>query len=143
MIRQIDLHNAFYEFIKTVKPKEEFISLFRVVFIKRYEERKTEFKGDYLRKIEEIKQLEQEQEWLMDKGKKGIIPDHLLRKQLEDSEQKITLSKISLTEVHNAELEIDALLSEAEVFIRTPELAWFGAVFEAKLKYQRLIFPEG
>ena len=143
MKKQSDLHNEFFDFIALVKPKEEFISLFREVFIRRYEERKKEFKGDYLRKVDEIKQLEQEQEWLVEKGKKGIIPDTLLQKQLQESEQKITLSKIALNELHNEELEVDALLNEAEVFIRTPELAWYGGMFEAKLKYQRMIFPEG
>lgn len=143
MIKQSDFHNAFYDYVALVKPKEEFIELFREVFVRRYEQRKKEFKGDYIRKLEEIKQLENEQAWLIEKGKKGIIPDDLLQKQLQESEQAITIAKFSLSEIHNEELEIDALLSEAEVFIRTPELAWYCAMSEAKLKYQRMIFPKG
>lgn len=143
MIKQSDFHNDFYDYVALIKPKEEFIDLFKEVFIRRYEQRKKEFKGDYIRKLEEITQLEKEQAWLVEKGKKGIIPDDLLQKQLQESEQNITIAKFSLSEIHNEELEIEALLNEADVFIRTPELAWYSAMSEAKLKYQRMIFPEG
>lgn len=129
--------------MKLVKPKEEFITFFREMFMKRYEERKQEIKGDNIKKLQEITELETEQVWLVDKGKKGVIPDSLLQKQLAKSEQKIMLAKMSLNESYTEELEIDALLSYAEVFIRTPELAWYDAPFEAKLKYQRLMFPKG
>lgn len=129
--------------MKLVKPKEEFITFFREVFMKRYEERKQEIKGDYIKKLQEITELETEQVWLVEKGKKGIIPDTLLQKQLAESEQKIMLAKMSLNEAYTEELEIETLLSYAEVFIRTPELAWYDAPFEAKLKYQRLMFPKG
>lgn len=79
----------------------------------------------------------------MEKGKKGIIPDALLQKQLQEQEQKITLAKMGLTETHAEELEIDALLNYGLAFIQTPDLAWFDAIPEAKMKYQRLIFPRG
>lgn len=50
---------------------------------------------------------------------------------------------MSLHETHDEELEIDAQLNYAKVFIRTPELAWYDAPFETMLKYWRLIFPKG
>lgn len=143
MIARESLHNDFYEYIKQVKPKNEFIEVFKKVFVLKYQERHKEIKGEYIEKLGYISQLEKEQEWLVDKGNKGIIPDSVLQKKLGELEQSITLSKMNLTEIHNEELETDALLNEAMVFIQTPELAWFSATSEAKLKYQRLIFPEG
>lgn len=50
---------------------------------------------------------------------------------------------MSLNETYTEELEIDALLNFGTAFIRTPELAWYDALYEAKTKYQRLIFPKG
>ena len=143
MVSRDGFHNEFLDYIKQIKPKEEFIELFKEIFIDRYKERQLEIKGEYLRKLEAIKKLEQDQQWLIEKGKKGVISDVMLQKQLEETEQKITLAKMELTETHGEELEVNILLNYALAFIRTPETAWFEANSEAKLKYQRLIFPSG
>ena len=143
MIPRDTLHDEFLEYIKQIKPKDEFIALFKEVLIDRYKERIQEIKGDYLRQLEAVNQLEKEQEWLVERGKKGIIPDAILQKQLEETEKKITFAKMSLTETHAEELEIDALLNYGLAFIQTPDIAWFDAIADAKIKYQRLIFPSG
>lgn len=142
-IKQNDLHTFFYEYLKQVKPKEGLVEKFKEVFIKRYQKRIGEIKGEYLAKLEEIKQLEKDQLWLVESGKKGIIPEALLKTQLDDSERKITLAKLNLTETHVEELEIDALLSYGLTFIQTPELIWEDALSDAKTKYQKMIFPSG
>ena len=143
MISANSLHEEFVEYLKSIKPKEEFISLFREIFIDRYKERQQEIKGEYLRKLEDVTQLEREQEWLIGKGQKGVIPDSILQEKLEEKQQQIMLAKMSLNETHVEELEVGALLDYALGFIRTIDLAWFDATFESKLKFQRLIFPEG
>ena len=137
------LEDKFCEYLKQVKPKEEFISLFEKVFIKRYQERMQEIKGDYLRQLDEVKKLENDMQWLIEKGKKGVISDNLLEKQLKDAEQALTLAKIDLTDMHAEELDINSLLNYAMAFIRTIDLVWYDALPEARTKYQRLVFPEG
>ena len=52
-------------------------------------------------------------------------------------------AKSELTDIHNEELDIDALLAYAYDFIRTVENTWLDAPFEHKLRLQKLIFPEG
>lgn len=143
MIGREVIHNEFYTYLKSIKPKQEFIEVFKKIFLLKYKERQKEIKSDYIEKLGFVKQLEQEQEWFIERAKKGIIPDNMLQKKLQSLEEEITFAKLNLTENHNEELEIDALLNEALVFIQTPELAWESSEFEAKLKYQRLIFPEG
>ena len=138
-----DFEDKFCEYIKQIKPKNEFVEYFKEVFIKRYEDRIHEVKGDYFRKLEDIKKLENEMQWLIEKGKKGIISDALLEKQLKDAEQEITLAKMGLNDIHAEELDIDALLNYAWAFIQTADLVWYDALPDARLKYQRLIFPDG
>ena len=143
MISKNTLHDSFCDYMRTVKPTDDFVKFFTGVFIERYEERKTDIKGEYSRKLGDVQKLEKEQEWLVEKGKKGIISDALLQKQLEDTDQKLTLAKMSLEETHAEELEVDSLLNHATAFIRTCDLVWYDALFEAKQKYQRLVFPSG
>lgn len=143
MISKNTLHDEFCAYMRTVKPTDDFVNFFNGIFIERYEERRKDIKGEYLRKLEDVQGFEKEQEWLIEKGKKGIISDATLRKQLEDTDQKITLAKMSLEETHAEELEVDSLLNHATAFIRTCDLVWYDAPFEAKQKYQRLVFPAG
>ena len=143
MISKNTLHDQFCDYMRTVKPTDDFVRFFTGVFIERYEERKKDIKGEYLRKLEDVQLLQKEHVWLIEKGKKGIISDEILQKQLEDTEQKITLSKMSLEETHAEELEVDSLLNHATAFIRTCDLVWYDALFEAKQKYQKLVFPSG
>lgn len=137
------MENLFCEYLKKVKPTNDFIKLFDKGFVSRYQERIQEIKGDYLRKLDDIKNMETEQEWLVQKGRKGIIPENLLEKQLKELEQKITLAKIGLSDIHAEELDSDALLNYGYAFIRTIDLVWYDALPQARIKYQRLIFPEG
>ncbi len=111
--------------------------------IKKLEGEKLQSYGEYFQKLDEIKQLQQDQVWLVQKGKKGIIPDDLLKKQLAEIENKLTLAQMGLDDTHREKITIENLLAEAYTFIRTPEIAWYNALPEAQVKYQRLIFPSG
>ena len=137
------LHDAFYEYLKLIKPKDKWVEAFHEVFIVRYEERKQELQGEYMRKIDIIKQLEDELDWVVTQGRKGNLSETIVKKQSAEVEQKMTLAQMDLKETHSEKIEIETLLNHAYVFIRTPHLAWYDALPEAKIKYQRLIFPKG
>lgn len=94
-------------------------------------------------RIAAIKSFETEETWTIQKGKKGILPDHIVKKDVDELEKKITFAKMKLTDIHAEELDINALLNFGRVFIRTVEYAWSEAPTEYKLELQRLIFPEG
>lgn len=143
MIRQVDMHNSFYEYLSLIKPTELLVVAFDKVFIKRYEQREREVRGTYLRVVDDIQKLEEERRWVMEKGKKGILSDDLVKEELDNLEKKLVLTKNSLTETHEEHLDIQALLAEAEAFLRTFEKVWYASSPEAKQKYQRLIFPQG
>lgn len=143
MIKKKDIEGEFFDYLKQVKPSRELMENFKPRFLKRYEDRKTEIKGDYISQLEIIKKLEAEEAWLIEKGKKGIIPDHLLKDQVDDLENKITLAKMDLTNIHNEEMDVTALLAYAETFIRTLEVSWLDAPLDIKNRLQRAIFPNG
>lgn len=71
MIGKNDLLDKFCDYLRTVKPTDDCVNFFKSVFVERYEERKKDIKWEYLRKLEKVQQLEKEQEWLVEKGKKA------------------------------------------------------------------------
>ncbi len=143
MIKKSDLENDFSRFLGNVKPTEDYIERFHQRFIKRYELREKEIRGEYMNQMEEIKRLETEEKNVIAMGRKGIIPEHRVREQVEDLEKTLTLEKFRLTEMHGEELDINALLAYAYDFIRTVENVWYDAVPDVKIRLQRFIFPEG
>lgn len=76
-------------------------------------------------------------------GRQGIISDHLVKKNVEALEEKITLAKLEVSETHLEELDVKGLLAYGKRFIQTVEIAWYDGILEDKLKFQRMIFPEG
>lgn len=50
---------------------------------------------------------------------------------------------MNLNDTYQEKIAIENLLAEAYTFCRTPEIAWYHALPEAKVLYQRLIFPSG
>ncbi len=143
MLKKIDMESQFLEYLKQVKPTEDFIKRFKERFIKKYENRKLEIKGDYIKQLSQIQNMEAEENRILDMAKKGIIPEHLVKRQIEDIENNLTLAKMEITEMHGEELDVTALILYAENFIRTVEISWLDAPLDIKQRLQRAIFPEG
>lgn len=53
------------------------------------------------------------------------------------------LATLKLSDTHSEEVELDDLLAYGSAFIRTCDLSWYDGIFDAKMKYQRMIFPSG
>lgn len=142
-IKKADIENEFQAYIKNVKPVDDLVPIFNKIFTKRYEQREKEIKGDYLVKLNGIKLLTDQQNYFVQAGRDKILPPHLVKQNVEDLDQKITIEKIGLTEIHAEELDVNAMLIFARDFIRTIEFTWYYAPIEYKIKLQRAIFPEG
>ena len=143
MIRRSDIELAFSAYLSHIKPTDDFIERFNEVFIKRYKERENEIRGEFTNQTNVIQKLEEERKWIIENGKKGILKDDVLREEINNVEQRLTLAKMELTNTHGEELDINALLEYAYSFIRTIEFAWSEASSPVKVKLQRLVFPKG
>lgn len=142
-IKKAVIENDFSAYLSKIKPTDEFLERFDRVFLKRYKERETEVKGDYIRQLDYVKQCEKDKQWVIQQGREKIFKGDTFREELEKVEQKLSLAKLELAEMHDEELDIDALLAYAYDFIRTVENTWYDAPFPLKLRLQQLIFPKG
>lgn len=142
-IKKADIEKQFMAYISKVKPTDDFIPVFHEVFIRRYEQREKEIKGDYLDQLAVIQKLQKDEDYFVQSGKDQILPPHVVKKNVDEIEEKITIEKIRLTEIHTDELDVNALLNFAYDFIRTAENVWYYAPIDYKIKLQRVIFPEG
>ena len=143
MVKKKDIHDEFYDYLAITKPKEEYLPLFKVIFMSGYKEYEKDFKGDYLQKVRDLERLKQEKKEIGIKGAKGIYPDLTLKEMLSDYEQKILVTQNLLNENSHEELEVEPLLDKGLAFIRTLEKGWSDLPPENKPRLQRVIYPEG
>lgn len=120
-IKKSDLESHFYDYLKTVKPTEPFVKLFKEVFIKKYEIEEQSLRGDYVKKCDLVKQLEEKRSWLLEKGQKGVLSDDVLQRELNQIKNEMALLMIDMNDNGNKQLDIDALLTYATNFIQTAE----------------------
>ena len=135
-----DIEDDFWELLRTVKPTKTTEEKITQKLIVGYEKRKDEFKTDYMRQMETIAKLQAEQNWVVTQGRRGDLPEHLVKDQVKELEGQIMAEKKKLNGIYIKEVDIAALLSHAFSFIRTLENSWYEAKFEAKLTIQRLVF---
>ena len=61
----------------------------------------------------------------------------MVKEQLVELGNKISLAKLELSETHQEEVEIDALLAYGDQFIRTAELAWYEWDIQSQAKISK------
>lgn len=141
--RRSKLENDFGIYLRQIKPTQEFVKRFQERFLDRYQARERDLKGEYLRKLEDVQQLEKELKFVIDQGKKGILKGDTFKNAIEEAESKLSLAKLSLRETHGEEIDVNLLLAYAESFIQTVEKVRYDAPFEIKKKIQNFVLPGG
>lgn len=142
-IKKSDIESEFQTIMSKVKPADDLIPIFDAVFVKRYEQREKEIKKDYTDQLAVIQSLQKDEDYFVLSGRNNVLPPQVVKKNVDEIEEKLAFAKIKLTEVHTEELDVNALLNFAYDFIRTVEKVWYYAPIEYKVKLQRVIFPEG
>lgn len=141
--RKLNLENSFYDYLQKVKPTEQFVARFNELFMARLGKIETDIQGLYKVKFNKVQELQAHKDWCMEKAKKGVMDDDVLKEELAKNKSDLELAKLELTEAHKEELDIAGMLAEAEQFIRTLENTWYDAPPEVKVRLQRFIFPSG
>lgn len=137
------LHSKFIDYLRLIKPKEEYINNFKDVLLHKFRAREGDIKKENLILLEDISRLEKEEQRIVELAKKGILPDHILRKEMEQVENNLALARTRLQESPLQKISFESLWEYAKGFIRTLDTIWEGAAPEIKTRIQSFIFPEG
>ena len=116
---------------------------FREIFLNRYYERQEEFVTEEDKLSKYISKLEKDKKRLIRLGRDGVLDDDDLKEELMEVKGELMDSKIKLNETHGEEFKIEYLVDYAENIIRTMDKFWFDADSSVKIKFQRLMFPNG
>lgn len=138
-----DIIEADFEaLLRSLKPTEATEKQVKAEIVDRYERRKEEFKTDYIRQMNVIASLSEEEKIIVEQFRKGNLPEHLMADQVKEIEDKIFAEKQKLNNVFEKEVNIRELIDFAFNFFRTLDIRWKKADFEPKLMLQRFLFRE-
>lgn len=142
-IKKADLENAFFEYLKLVKPKQDFVERFKKRVLSKYEKLVGNAEQQYKDNLNKIKDLQETKDWIIAQGRKFIFDEDTLKEELQKNKEALDLAKLELNNTHKEELNLEVLLAEAERFINHFEQAWYDAPSEIKSRLQRWLFPSG
>ena len=138
-----ELERKFMEYLRTIIPKETFISAFRDVVLDVWKERGQLFANQVNQYEKLVAKLEEDKKAA---GKmceeRSYTKEEYLERKAEINNQ-IAAAKISLNETKIDQLDIEAAYDYAVSFIRDLERQWFDISERLRPRFQKLILPDG
>ncbi len=138
-----DFEKAYMTYIDRYTLHHKHIVLFRKALKEGFDSAiANDFKeAEHLRAF--IAELNERQTKLIDKNVKGIISDVILRRQLDQIEEKLTSAHSALYSLPDKQEDIGELLDFASKYLENPGDVRNKATFKQKVELQWFEFPQG
>lgn len=92
----------------------------------------------------QIKELQRRQRGLIEKNHTGIIPDRILKQELDLIEHEIGKTNVNLSRMeYGEEVDWKTVAETAMKFLKNPGETWENSPFMLKLRLQWFAFPHG
>ena len=142
-VRKETFEDAYINYINRYILDKQYLTYFRKA-LKNALDSATEKEFKESQKLQAyISELNDRQSTLIEKNEKGIINDSILRRQLEQIEDKLTKAYAEVYSVPNKKEDIGELLDFVSEYLESPGSVWDKATFKQKIALQWFEFPEG
>ena len=141
--RQEDVHLAFVTLLRRLEPTEGVMRLFREIVLDVWRTRGEEARRARGRLQERVDRLLDRKNKLFDLRLDGKVDEASFDEQLERLQDQIGELRLQLAEAQAEELDIESTLDFAEYALRNAARMWQGFDVEQRMRFQRLLFPDG
>ena len=137
------LEKEFCLYLKTITPKENFLAVFKETILDYWEEQSKTFRLEAEHYEKKLTELEAQKKRIYDmREDESYTKDEFIERKGE-IENKITATKISLSEARIEQFDLEGTLTYAANFIRDLGRQWFDLTPELRPRFQKLLFPDG
>ena len=92
----------------------------------------------------QIKELQRRQRGLIEKNHAGVIPDRILKQELDLIEHEIGKINVNLSRMeYSKDMDWETVMETALKFLKSPGETWKNSPFEQQLRLQWFAFPCG
>lgn len=142
-ITKKELEREFMEYLKRITPTKKFITTFRETVFDLWQEKGQNFDLEAQKYGRQLTLLEEKKKRIYEMREDGsYVKEEFLERKAE-VENKITATKISLSEARIEQFDIEAAVIYATNFISDLGRQWFDIPEQLRPRFQKRIFPEG
>ena len=143
-VRRDELHRLFLDKLESLKPRPEYLALFRRIVLDVWKDRAAEagaLRGDLEVKLADLRRREEllEEAYLYAKKIDAVTYE----RQRDAIREQIALATIDLGDARHEETDVEAVLGFAEYVMTNAARLWMESTIEQKTRLQRALFPEG
>jgi DNA invertase Pin-like site-specific DNA recombinase len=134
----------FLDFLTGLRPKPEYVRLFREVVLDVWNAKRAEAKAGRVRLSRRIEDLEERRQKLVEAYLyRGGIDDTVYRRQDDKLAEEIALVRTELHDEELAEIDVEGVLNFAEVLMIDTRRLWIEGTLAQRQRLQKVLFPAG
>ena len=138
-----EIENIFRGRLAELNLNQKFVDLFQETVIDLWEEKRGEFESDAKLFEKRLSVLQEKRKRIFEMREDGSYSKEEFGERKEEVENEITSVKISLSESKIEQFDLEGLLTYALKFMQNLDRQWVDLPHPARLRFQKLIFPEG
>lgn len=142
-IKKEEIESAFLDYLGNITPKKKFFDDFEKAVMKVWKRKFEEVNADYLRYEKQLEKLKQHRSGLIDMKAKNLLSDEEFKEEKERITKEIDLNELAMIGSKIEMFDLEATIEYAKQFISDLPRQWFDLGIENKIRFQKLIFPEG
>ncbi len=142
-IAKADLEAAFAGYLERITPKPRILNVIKASIISLWEENQLAFRSEAERHARVLANLTEQRARIRELLEDGTSSREEGKERLAEIKSEILATEIALNETRIEQLDIEAAVTYATNFMGNLARQWFDLAPELRLRFQKLIFPEG
>jgi len=137
------LEKEFIQYLEQITPKEKWFVIFKETVLNVWTEKGKSFELDGEGYEKQLATLLEKKRRIHDLLEDGTYDREDGKERLAEVENQIMATKVSLSEAHIEQFDIETALTYATNFIKNLGRLWFDLPSQLRPRFQKLVFPEG
>lgn len=142
-IKKETLEQDFSEYLRKIVPKEGFLALFKETILDLWQEQGNVFEREAQKYEKQLVLLQEKRQRIFEMREDGSYTREEFQERKDQMENEIAATKMSLSESRIEQFDTEGVLAYAISFIRDFARQWFDLPPQLRLRFQRLVFPDG
>ena len=137
------VEKEFVELLKTLKPTKEHLDLLRETIINKWEEERSNFESDTTKYQKQLSTLEAKRQRIFDMREDGSYSKEEFKERKFEIDNEMAIVRISMNESKIDQMDVEAVIIYATNFVKHLDRQWVDLEGQQRIKFQKLIFPDG
>ncbi|HAR63308.1 MAG TPA: hypothetical protein DCS13_07580 [Candidatus Margulisbacteria bacterium] len=142
-VKKEALEEAFYELMKTIRPKKNIQELFKVIVVDRLRAKQSGLLKDQVKLEQELRELEERKDRIVELLINKRLSEEIFDKKLKEADIDIMVKRNELNEASIDLDDAEACVNYCNYWISNLHDLWLHSNLDLRQRFQNMVFPEG